>query len=302
MILDEIVAHNRGELENRQRSLPLAEVRRTAREQPPTLDFAAALQGDRVRLIAEVKRASPSKGAIRSYSDPVKIAETYADNGASAISVLTEMKYFQGSLQDLRAIRDALDVPADNGPDISSQRVQGQVPAEGLGVSPNSPFPPPRVGDRGLTAGRRTIPLLRKDFLFDPYHVYESRAYGADALLLIVAILTPARLKELLFLSHQLGLKCLVEVHNEAELTVALRTEARIIGINNRNLDTLVVDLNTTKRLRAFIPPDRIVVSESGIRGQADVELLRHLRVDAILVGEALMAAPDIAAKMKELM
>jgi indole-3-glycerol phosphate synthase len=258
MILDEIVAHNRGELENRQRSLPLAEVRRMALEQPPTLDFATAIQGERVRLIAEVKRASPSKGAIRLYSDPVEIAKTYAGNGASAISVLTETKHFQGSLQDLRAIHDAL--------------------------------------------GEKRIPLLRKDFLFDPYHIYESRAYGADALLLIVAILTPDRLKELLFLSHQLGLKCLVEVHNEAELTVALRTEARIIGINNRNLDTLDVDLNTTKRLRAFIPPDRIVVSESGIRGQADVELLRHLRVDAILVGEALMAAPDIAAKMKELL
>jgi indole-3-glycerol phosphate synthase len=211
-----------------------------------------------VRLIAEVKRASPSKGAIRSYSDPVEIAKTYAGNGASAISVLTETKHFQGSLQDLRAIRDAL--------------------------------------------GDKRVPLLRKDFLFDPYHIYESRAYGADALLLIVAILTPAQLKELLFLSHQLGLKCLVEVHNEAELTVALRTEARIIGINNRNLGTLDVDLNTTKRLRAFIPPDRIVVSESGIRGRADVELLRHLRVDAVLVGEALMAAPDIAAKMKELL
>ena len=302
MILDEIVAHNRRELENRQRSLPLAEVRRIAREQPPALDFATAIQGERVRLIAEVKRASPSKGAIRSYSDPVEIARTYAGNGASAISVLTEAKHFQGSLQDLRAIRDALDVPADNGPDTASQRVQGQVPAGGLGVSPNSPNLPPRVGARGLTAGRRTIPLLRKDFLFDPYHIYESRAYGADAVLLIVAILTLDSLRELLFMSHQLGLKCLVEVHNEAELTVALRTEARIIGINNRNLDTLVVDLNTTKRLRAFIPPDRIVVSESGIRGQADVELLRHLRVDAILVGEALMAAPDIAAKMKELM
>ncbi len=158
------------------------------------------------------------------------------------------------------------------------------------------------IGARGLMPGRRTIPLLRKDFLFDPYHVYESRAYGADALLLIVGILSPVQLKELLFLSHQLGMKCLVEVHNEAELAVALKTEARIIGINNRNLDTLDVDLNITKRLRAFIPSDRIVVSESGIRGQADVELLRHLRVDAILVGEALMTAPDIAAKMKELL
>jgi indole-3-glycerol phosphate synthase len=258
MILDEIVAHNRTELEKRQHDLPLAEVRRMALEQPPPLDFAAALQGGQVRLIAEVKRASPSKGAIRSYSDPVEIAEVYAGNGASAISVLTETKHFQGSLRDLRAIRDAL--------------------------------------------GEKRVPLLRKDFLFDPYHIYESRAYGADALLLIVAILTPDRLKELLFLSHQLGLKCLVEVHNEAELGVALRTEARIIGINNRNLDTLDVDLNTTKRLRAFIPPDRIIVSESGIRGHADVELLRHLRVDAVLVGEALMAAPDIAAKMKELL
>ena len=302
MILDEIVAHNRGELEKRQRSLPMAEVRRMALEQPPTLDFAAALQGDRVRLISEVKRASPSKGAIRLYSDPVEIAKTYAGHGASAISVLTETKHFQGSLQDLRAIRDSLDSLADSGPDIASQRVQGQVPAGGLGVSPDSPNLPPRVGARGLTPGRRTIPLLRKDFLFDPYHIYESRAYGADALLLITAILTLDQLKEMLFLSHQLGMKCLLEVHNEAELAVALRTEARIIGINNRNLDTLEVNLNTTKRLRPFIPPDRIVVSESGIRDREDVELLRHLRVDATLVGEALMSAPDIAAKMKELL
>jgi indole-3-glycerol phosphate synthase len=257
MILDEIVAHNRKELESRQRSLPLAEVRRAALEQPPALDFAAALQGDRVRLIAEVKRASPSKGVIRPDLDPVEIAKVYASNGASAISVLTETKHFHGSLQYLRAIRDGL--------------------------------------------GEKRVPLLRKDFLFDPYHIYESRAYGADALLLIVAILAPAQIKELLFLSHQLGMKCLVEVHNEAELAIALRTEARIIGINNRNLDTLKVSLNTTKRLRAFIPPDRIVVSESGIKDPEDVEMLRHLRIDAILVGEALMSAPDIAAKMKEL-
>jgi indole-3-glycerol phosphate synthase len=304
MILNEIVAHNREELKKRQSSLPLAEVRRVAREQPPTLDFAAALQGDCVRLIAEVKRASPSKGAIRSYSDPVEIARTYAGNGASAISVLTETKYFQGSLQDLMAIRDALDRPAERGsPSPSSSPIEGEeIQASREVVGAHGYAPSPGTGDRGLMARRRTIPLLRKDFLFDPYHIYESRACGADALLLIVAILTLDSLKELLFLSHQLGLKCLVEVHNEAELTVALRTEALIIGINNRNLDTLQVDLNTTKRLRAFIPPDRIVVSESGIRGQADVELLRHLRVDAILVGEALMVAPDIPAKMKELL
>jgi len=324
MILDEIVAYNQGELESRQRSLPLTEVRRIALEQPPALDFAAALQGDRVRLIAEVKRASPSKGVIRPDSDPAEIARIYAGNGASAISVLTETKHFHGSLQDLRAIRNALDGPAENISDIASPRVQGQVPAGGLGYSSPSPSsspiegeeirpdreavgahghaPCPWTGDRGLMAGRRTIPLLRKDFLFDPYHVYESRAYGADALLLIAAILAPDKLKEMLFLSHQLGMKCLVEVHSEAELAIVLRTEARIIGINNRNLDTLQVSLNTTKRLRPFVPPDRIVVSESGIRDPEDVEMLRHLRVDAILVGEALMSAPDIAAKMKELM
>jgi indole-3-glycerol phosphate synthase len=258
MILHEIVAHNRRELENRQHDLPLAEVRRLALAQPPALDLAAALQGDRVRLMAEVKRASPSAGAIRADCDPVEIAKVYAGNGASAISVLTETKHFQGSLQDLRAIRDAL--------------------------------------------GDKRIPLLRKDFLFDPYHIYESRAFGADALLLIVAILAPAQLKELLFLSHQLGMKCLVEVHDEAELVVALKTEARIIGINNRNLDTLRVSLNTTKRLRAFILPDRIVVSESGIKDPEDVAMLRHLRIDAILVGEALMSAPDIPAKIRELL
>ena len=269
MILDAIVAHNRLELAKRQAALPLPEVRRLALEQPSPLDFAAALTGGRVRLIAEVKRASPSKGAIRPGADPVEIARTYAANGAAAISVLTEAKHFQGSLRDLRAIRDALDRPAD---------VRTDVPA-----------------------GVRTIPLLRKDFLFDPYQVFEARAYGADAILLIAAILPPAQLKELLFLAHQMGLKALVEVHNEAELGAALRTEARIIGINNRNLDTLDVDLAVTRRLRAFIPPDRIVVSESGIRTRTDMAEMRRLRVDAVLVGQALMSEPDIAAKMKEL-
>ncbi len=296
MILDEIVAHNLKELENRQRSLPLPEVRRMALEQPPALDFAAALQGDRVRLIAEVKRASPSKGVIRPDADPVEIARVYAGNGASAISVLTETRHFGGNLQDLRMIRDALDgSPQSGSPSPSSSPIKG----EEIGPSRES------VGAHGHAPSRiacGTIPLLRKDFLFDPYHIYESRAYGADALLLIVAILKPDKLKELLFLSHQLGMKCLVEVHNEAELAVALRTEARIIGINNRNLDTLDVSLDITRRLRPFIPPERIVVSESGIKDPEDVVMLRHLRVDAILVGEALMSAPDIPAKMKELL
>lgn len=258
MILEKIVADNRLELEARKRSFPLAELQRVALEQPTPLDFASALRGERVQLIAEVKKASPSKGIIRPDFNPVEIARTYADNGAAAISVLTEAKYFQGSLNHLRDIREAL--------------------------------------------GDRRLPLLRKDFICDPYQVYESRAYGADSLLLIVAMLTPEKLKELFGLSQQLGMDCLVEVHNEAELEIALNSRARVIGINNRDLSTFDVDMTTTKRLRPLIPKDRIVVSESGINNRADVEKLKKWGVDAVLVGESLMSAPNIANKMKELL
>jgi len=257
MILDQIVADSRIELEHRQHSLPLAEVQRLALAQPPPFDFTSALRGARIRLIAEVKKASPSQGVIRPDFSPVEIAQIYAANGASAISVLTEPKYFQGSLNHLRDIRNALE--------------------------------------------DKRLPLLRKDFLFDPYQVYESRAYGADSLLLIVAILTPQQLEELLGLSHALNMNCLVEVHNEAELEIALRSGAKIIGINNRDLKTFTVDLATTERLRPLIPPDRVVVSESGIKDRNDIEKLRQWGVDAVLVGESLMSAPDIASKMKEL-
>jgi len=258
MILQEIVSHSRAELEAEKERLPLAELRRLAREQPLPLSLASVLQGDGIRIIAEVKKASPSRGVIRSYFDPVAIAKTYAANGASAISVLTEAKYFQGSLNHLKDIGKAL--------------------------------------------GDKRPPLLRKDFIFDPYQVYQSRACGADSLLLIVAILTPEGLKELLGLSHQLGMSCLVEVHNEAELEIGLRSGARIIGINNRDLNTFTVDLATTGRLRGHIPGDRIVVSESGIRNRSDMEKLRQWRVDAVLIGESLLSAPDIAARMRELL
>jgi len=258
MILDQIVADNSLELEARKRSLPLAELQREALVQPPPLDFASVLRGDRIQLIAEVKKASPSKGIIRTDFNPVEIAQTYASNEASAISVLTESRHFQGSLNYLKGIRDAL--------------------------------------------GDKKLPLLRKDFLSDPYQIYESRAYGADSLLLIVAILTPEKLEELLELSHELNMSCLVEVHNEAELEIALQSQARIIGINNRDLNTFTVDLTTTKRLRPLIPADRIVVSESGIKGRSDMEKLRQWGVDGVLVGESIMSAADIAAKMKELL
>jgi indole-3-glycerol phosphate synthase len=257
MILDQIVADNKSELEARKRSLPLEELKRAASAQPLPLDFASALRGDGIRLIAEVKKASPSKGVIRSDFNPAEIAQTYASNGASAISVLTEEKHFQGSLNYLRDIGNAL--------------------------------------------GDRRLPLLRKDFIYDSYQVYESRAYGADGLLLIVAILAPAELETLLGLSHELNMSCLVEVHNEGELEIALSSGAKIIGINNRDLKTFTVDLTITRRLRPLIPPDKIVVSESGIKNRTDIEKLRQWGVDAVLIGESLMSASDIAAKMKEL-
>ncbi len=258
MILDKIVTDVAIELEKRKGRLPLAEIAKRALVQSPPLDFASALRGNTVRLITEVKKASPSKGVICHNFNPIDIARVYADNGAAAISVLTEPKYFQGSLDYLRDIQKAL-------------------------------------VDKSLS-------LLRKDFIFDPYQVYEARAYGADSLLLIVAILTPEKLSELLQLSHQLGMMCLVEVHNEVELETAVRSEAKIIGINNRDLNTFKVDLNTTARLRSLIPPDRIVVSESGIRNHADIDKLKEWGVNAALIGEALMSAPDIATRMRELL
>jgi len=258
MILSQIVKDNLRELETRKCSFPLKELQKVASEQPVPLDFASALSGNPIHLIAEVKKTSPSRGVIRSDFNPTEIAQTYASSGASAISVLTEARYFQGSLNHLRDIRNAL--------------------------------------------GNKRLPLLRKDFLHDPYQVYESRAYGADSLLLIVAILTPEKLKQLLRLSHQLNMSCLVEVHDEAELEIALRSQARIVGINNRDLHTFTVDLTTTERLRPLIPDDRIVVSESGIKDRSDIEKLKKWGVDAVLIGESLMSAPDIAAKLKELL
>jgi indole-3-glycerol phosphate synthase len=257
MILDRIVSQNLEALENKKRHLPMPELQKMASEQPPALDLASALRGDSIQLIAEVKKASPSRGIIRPDFDPVEIAKIYAGNGAAAISVLTEAKHFQGSLDHLKDIRKAL-------PD--------------------------------------KIPLLRKDFIVDPYQIYESRAYGADSLLLIVAILELEKLQELLRISHELNMSCLVEVHNKAEVEIALKSQAKIIGINNRDLNTFNVDLATTERLRPLIPPDRIVVSESGIKERTDIEKLSRLGIDAVLIGESLMSAPDIAARMRELL
>ncbi len=253
-MLNKIIAQKREEVEQRKQAMPLSSLEeRIARREAP-LDFALALGGDNTRLIAEVKRASPSRGLLRPDFNPVALARTYAQGGAAAISVLTEANYFDGSIDYLAAVREEVE-----------------------------------------------LPLLRKDFIFDPYQVYESRAYGADALLLIVAVLSQEQLAEFLALSHSLGLKCLVEVHSEGEVERALLSQAKIIGINNRDLNTFAVDINTTCRLRPLIPERRIVVSESGIRSRSDVEKLRGWGVNAVLVGEALVTASDIQTMVREL-
>jgi len=253
-MLDKIVAQKREEVEQRKRVVPTTYLQERIACQKPVLDLAPALKSDHIRLIAEVKQASPSRGMLSPNLNPTKLARIYAEGGAAAISVLTEANYFMGSIEHLAAIREVV-----------------------------------------------KLPLLRKDFIFDPYQVYESRGYGADALLLIVAILSQEQLKELVSLSHSLGLKCLVEVHNGDEVERAVLSEAEIIGINNRDLNTFTVDINTTHRLRPLVPKEKIVVSESGIKSRKDVEKLGKWGVDAVLVGEALVTASGIPAKMKEL-
>jgi indole-3-glycerol phosphate synthase len=252
-ILENIVNDKKLEVEQKKRLLPLSALKERIAQYKP-IDFAAALTGSDVSLIAEVKKASPSKGVLCEDYDPVKLAVTYARNGAAAISVLTESKYFQGRLKHLVDIREKVN-----------------------------------------------IPLLRKDFIFEEYQVYESAAYGADAMLLIASMLNPGQLTELLEISHNIGLFCLVEVHNEEELKTALLAGAQIIGINNRDLNTFEVNIDTTRRLRLLIPQQYIVVSESGITCKDDMKKMRECKVNAVLVGEALVTADDIPARMKEL-
>ena len=255
-ILDEIVAAKRTELAEAMQSAPLADVQQAAAKQPLPLDLSGALGGGPIRLIAEVKKASPSRGLLSPNFDPVRLAETYVANGAAAVSCLTDPR-FQGELAHLSTIKQS-------------------------GAS-----------------GR--APVLRKDFIFDPYQVYEARAAGADGILLIVAILEPQLLKELLEIARSLSMQCLVEVHDETELQTAVDAGADIIGINNRDLHTFTTDLAVTQRLAPGVPRDKVLVSESGIFTQDDLRLLGRSGVKAVLVGEALVTAPDTAAKVREL-
>lgn len=262
--LDRILEHKREEVARQKLKVSVDELQQRIAKAPPSRPFGAALRHpDRLTLIAEVKHKSPSKGVLLPNFDPVKLARTYLENGADALSVLTDVRFFGGSLQYLKSIRE----------------LQHNLPQ------------------------LQQAPLLRKDFILEPYQVYEARVYGADALLLIVAALDDDLLHQLLDLTEQLGMEALVEVHDEAELQRALTAGATTIGVNNRNLRTFEVDVATTERLATQLPVcDRpVLVSESGIRGAADFSRLRACNADAILVGEAIVTAPNIAEKVREL-
>jgi indole-3-glycerol phosphate synthase len=251
MMLDEILAHKRREIEALRAAPPPAPARAKARR-----DFAAALRGGPpVRLIAEVKRASPSRGLLRADFDPAALARAYQEAGAAAISVLTDERFFQGHLDHLAVVRRAA-----------------------------------------------ALPVLRKDFIVDEIQIPQSVAAGADAILLIAAALLAEKLRALRLRAAEAGLASLVEVHDEVDLDRALESGAEIIGLNNRDLGDFSVSLAVTERLRPRIPAGRLVVSESGVQERSDVLRLQEAGVDAILVGEALVRAPDPAVKLRELL
>ena len=255
-ILDTIVATKREEVAAARTATPERELRAALADAPPARDFFSALSGGGpIKLIAEVKKASPSKGLIREDFQPVEIATVYEQHGASCISVLTDRPYFQGSLDYLRDIRSV-------------------------------------VG----------IPLLRKDFILDPYQLVEARVAGADAILLIAECLDDDRLRELHDGALELGMVPLVEFYEPANLPRVLQAGAKLVGVNNRDLRTFQTDLQHTVRMREQVPRDCVFVGESGIHSRADVELLESAGVNAILVGESLMANPDIGAAVDRLL
>jgi indole-3-glycerol phosphate synthase len=246
-ILERIVAAKRAEISAAKRPIDV-------KSAPPVRDFVAALRAKRPAVIAEIKRASPSKGVLRQDFDPAAIAKSYEEAGAACMSVLTDREFFQGAPEHLSAARAACKLPA-----------------------------------------------LRKDFIIDPYQVYEARALGADCILLIVACLDDAQLGELEALAHRLGMAVLVEVHDAEELERGLKLKTPLLGINNRSLRTFETRLETTLALLPRVPPERIVVTESGILAPADVARMRASGVHTFLVGEAFMRAPDPGAALKTL-
>lgn len=264
MILETILADKQTEIEAKKARISLEQLKDEVQIAPQTRDFEHAIKGPEsrtreprssIRLIAEVKKASPSRGLIREDFDPVAIAKAYEEAGASAVSVLTDKKYFQGRMTYLREVRQSV-----------------------------------------------SIPVLRKDFIIDEYQVYEARAAGADAILLIVAALSRSELGELMAIAGAMGMASLVEVHTPEELEVALDLGARVIGINNRDLRTFETHLDTTLALASRVPSDRVLVSESGIFTRDDIAKLMQVGTDAVLVGESLMRQTDPRAKVRELL
>lgn len=254
MILDKIVEHKYLEICEQKKQLALGVLKEKLSElEMESYSFKSALKGPGISIIAEIKKASPSRGVIRRDFNPVDIAWQYNNSPIRAISVLTDEKFFQGKLEYLKAVK---------------------------------------------TAG--SLPVLRKDFIIDSYQIYQARLYGADAVLLITAILTEEKLKRYIALARELGMDALVEVHDRDELEQALSAGADIIGINNRNLRTFKVKLETTFDLFKYIPQNKVVVSESGIKKRTDMELLEK-KVDAVLIGEALMTSTSLGDKVKEL-
>ncbi len=257
-ILQRILAVKAQEISAAQVRVPLAEMQALARAAAPARDFAGALRAKiaagRPAVIAEVKKASPSKGVLREQFDPAEIAATYERHGAACLSVLTDSQFFQGKLDDLKAARGAC-----------------------------------------------RLPVLRKDFMMDPYQVYEARAAGADCILLIVAALEAGRMRELEAAAQDLGMAVLVEVHDGAELAAALTLKTPLIGVNNRNLRTFETTLETTLDLLEKIPAERLVITESGILKPQDVKKMRAHAVHGFLVGEAFMRAADPGAELERL-
>jgi len=256
MILDEIVKYKKEFVKEQKFKKPLREFVSQIGDLPETLNFQKAIKKKtRINLIAEIKKTSPSRGIIREDFNPEQIARIYQENGASAISILTDEKYFQGSLEYLKSIRKIIN-----------------------------------------------IPLLRKEFIIDDYQIYESRAAGADAILLIVSILDKYQLKDFKELCDELNLSILLEVFNKNELEKAHEFNFPIIGINNRNLQTFEVDINNTIELAKYIPDEKIKVSESGISNYEQVKLFDEHTIDAVIIGESLMREKNIAQAIKRLM
>lgn len=255
MFLERILRAKAAEVKARKTQTPLAQLEQKLKHAPATRDFRQSLIGEQIQLITEIKQASPSKGLLCPTFQPVRLAQNYEASGAAAISVLTDEKFFLGSLDDLAQVK--------------------------------------RV--------TKKLPILRKDFIIDLYQVYEARVYGADAILLIGAVLPKPRLASYIKEAKALGMETLVEVHNEAELASALEVGAEVIGINNRDLKTFQVELETSFRIREAIPNDKVVVAESGIKTRRELKLLAQAGFNAALVGEALVSAADPEAAIKEL-